>query len=272
METIEQVGAVLGIVAFLVLAVLALMYFQQAREVRRLRDWAGRAPERAAADAERQRELDAERAAAAGEILHTSALSRAGSALLGWSRRLPIDPLYLIAIAVGLVVALGVVTGGYGLLGGDGEGNGGGGKAEQGGGAKPAKATTVAVLNATQEEGVSAFSGVADAVAKEVKAAGYDVPAEFVTDSPEGFAETVAMYAPDRKQEAKALARDLEPSLGPVPVEPMSDVIAPEVGGVDVALVVGLDDASIAQEDGATTGEETTVPGATTVPEETLTP
>jgi len=272
METIEQVGAVLGIVAFLVLAVLVLMYFQQAREVRRLRDWAGRAPERAAADAERQRELDAERAAAAGEILHTSALSRAGSALLGWSRRLPIDPLYVIAIAIGLVVALGIVTGGYGLFGGDEEGKGGGAKAEKGGEAKPAKATKVAVLNATQEEGVSAVPGLADTVAQEVEDAGYDVPADLVTDSPQGFSETVAMYAPDRKQEAQALAKALEPVLGPTPVEAMTQEITDRVGGVDVALVIGQDDAALQQDGAATTGDETTAPGETTVPEETLTP
>ena len=51
MDMIENIGAYLGLAAFLGLAVLALLYFQQARDVRRLRDWAGRAPERAAAAA-----------------------------------------------------------------------------------------------------------------------------------------------------------------------------------------------------------------------------
>ena len=52
MDLIEQIGALLGLAAFLGLAVLVLLYFQQARDVRRLREWAGRAPERAEAAAE----------------------------------------------------------------------------------------------------------------------------------------------------------------------------------------------------------------------------
>ena len=47
MDLVERVGSYVGLAAFLGLAVLALLYFSQARDVRRLRDWAGRAPERA---------------------------------------------------------------------------------------------------------------------------------------------------------------------------------------------------------------------------------
>ena len=46
-DLIERIGPYLGIAAFLGLAILAFLIFQQAREVRRLREWAGRAPERA---------------------------------------------------------------------------------------------------------------------------------------------------------------------------------------------------------------------------------
>jgi hypothetical protein len=45
--TIEKIGAYAGFAAIPGLAVLALLCFAQAREVRRLREWAGRAPERA---------------------------------------------------------------------------------------------------------------------------------------------------------------------------------------------------------------------------------
>jgi hypothetical protein len=58
---IEQYGAYAGIAAVFGLGVLSLLYFAQAREVKRLREWAGRAPERAqelearvAADAQRR--------------------------------------------------------------------------------------------------------------------------------------------------------------------------------------------------------------------------
>src|SRR5919202_1195080 len=46
--TLTDIGALAGLVAIPGVAVLALLYFAQAREVKRLRDWAGRAPERAA--------------------------------------------------------------------------------------------------------------------------------------------------------------------------------------------------------------------------------
>jgi len=45
---IEKVGSYAGFAAIIGLAVLAALYFSQARDVKRLRDWAGRAPERAA--------------------------------------------------------------------------------------------------------------------------------------------------------------------------------------------------------------------------------
>jgi len=45
---VEKYGAYVGIAAFFGLAILSLLYFAQAREVKRLREWAGRAPERAA--------------------------------------------------------------------------------------------------------------------------------------------------------------------------------------------------------------------------------
>src|SRR5688572_22259120 len=44
---VEKYGAYVGIAAFFGLAVLSLLYFSQARELKRLREWAERAPERA---------------------------------------------------------------------------------------------------------------------------------------------------------------------------------------------------------------------------------
>ena len=53
MDLIEEIGPFVGLAAFVGLAVLAFLLFQQSRDLRRLREWAGRAPERAkeAADA-----------------------------------------------------------------------------------------------------------------------------------------------------------------------------------------------------------------------------
>ncbi len=51
MHTIEQIGAYAGLASVVGLAILAALYFSQARDVRRLREWAGRAPERSAEQA-----------------------------------------------------------------------------------------------------------------------------------------------------------------------------------------------------------------------------
>src|SRR3954453_13319591 len=56
----QQYGSYAGIAAVFGLGVLSLLYFAQAREVKRLREWAGRAPERAA-------ELEARAVAGADE-------------------------------------------------------------------------------------------------------------------------------------------------------------------------------------------------------------
>src|SRR6059058_4549106 len=56
-QRIKDYGSYAGFACVLGLAVLSLLYFAQAREVKRLREWAGRAPER---DAELQARVAAE--------------------------------------------------------------------------------------------------------------------------------------------------------------------------------------------------------------------
>jgi len=46
MEIIQEIGAYAGLAAIVGLALLSALYFSQARDVRRLREWAGKAPER----------------------------------------------------------------------------------------------------------------------------------------------------------------------------------------------------------------------------------
>src|SRR3954454_5146989 len=69
----QQYGSYAGIAAVFGLGVLSLLYFAQAREVKRLREWAGRAPERAA-------ELEARAVAAAEDRLAARGGSARGSA------------------------------------------------------------------------------------------------------------------------------------------------------------------------------------------------
>jgi LytR cell envelope-related transcriptional attenuator len=86
-ERIKTYGAYAGFAAVLGLAVLALLYFAQAREVKRLREWAGRAPERALeleeriqADATRRAALAARPIAAQTPAAQTPRPAQAGAA------------------------------------------------------------------------------------------------------------------------------------------------------------------------------------------------
>ena len=47
-SSFTQIGAIAAFAALVGIAVLSLLFFSQARELKRLREWAGRAPERAA--------------------------------------------------------------------------------------------------------------------------------------------------------------------------------------------------------------------------------
>ena len=73
-DQVEKYGTYVGLAAFLGLAVLSLLYFAQARELKRLRDWAGRAPERA-------QELEARVVAQAEEALREAESGAVGPAV-----------------------------------------------------------------------------------------------------------------------------------------------------------------------------------------------
>ena len=189
MHFIESIGPVLGIVAFVGLAALAFLLFQQARDLRRLREWAGRAPERAQ-DAAEAVQASAEASRGEGEAVDAAALDgdaleaeappagRLGAAwarltgavtprLARLERRLPVDGRYILAVAAIAVVVAGALTSGFGLLGGD------EGKRQRRGGSssKP----TVAVLNGTDVPGLAAL------VDKEVVTAPVTRPARSTT-------------------------------------------------------------------------------------------
>lgn len=243
MHVIESIGPLLGIVAFLGLAVLALLLFQQSRDIRRLREWAGRAPERAQEAAEAvQAASEATRGetAAGKQVGETKAglgerlrresarlTSRARSWLRAVDRRLPIDGRYLLAlVAVGLAAAA-VLTSGFGLVGDGGQGR------ERHGSAKP----KVAVLNGTS------VTGLADLVEKKVvKKAGYRTG--MVANAGSSFANTVVMYLPGGRGQAKGLARAIKPQLGETPVQQMTADVKARAGGAPLALALGLDDST----------------------------
>src|SRR4029079_848987 len=227
MDFIESIGPVLGIVAFVGLAALAFLLFQQARDLRRLREWAGRAPERAqeAADAV-QAAGEASRTEADADVVEAPPGGRLGAAwarLTGafaarWAeleRRLPIDGRYVVAVAVVAVIVVGVLTSGFGLVGDD------NGKGHRHGGGSPKP--TVAVLNGTGVPGLAAL------VDKEVvRAAGYKTGP--IDNAGTTVTSTVAMFAPGHEADAKRLAKAIQSQLGNTPTQAMTSDISSLAG------------------------------------------
>jgi LytR cell envelope-related transcriptional attenuator len=251
MHLIESIGPILGIVAFVGLATLAFLLFQQARDIRRLREWAGRAPERAQEAAEAVQAVgEASRSEAeAGEeagpeeglpgrlgAAWTRVRGGVTSRLARLDRRLPVDGRYVLAVVVIAVIAAGVLTSGFGAFGGanDGKHRGHGGSS-----GKP----NVAVLNGT------GVSGLADQVDKQVvEAAGYKT--RKVANADSSFANTVVMFAPGHEAQAKKLAKAIEPKLGNTPTQAMTTDVEARSGGAPLVLGLGLDDSQFASAGG----------------------
>lgn len=257
MELIKEIGAFAGLVAFLGLALLALLSFTQGRDVRRLREWAGSAPERdsdrkettSAAAAERAEEMrkleearEAERRAAdlrehrrerreAGlpELTRSERLRErfgAGRAHLGEPRYLAV--LFVVVLLLAAGVAYAAVEG----FGGDDGGSGKSGKTASSA-VKPNE-IEVTVLNGTAVPGLAATYG--DMVERE----GFQLGA--VTNSSSSFVDSVVMFKPGSAREAHKVAR----TLGISQVRSMTSDIAAVSAGAPVSVVVGEDNASSA--------------------------
>jgi hypothetical protein len=253
LEVIKDIGAFAGLAAFFGVALLALLSFTQGRDLRRLRDWAGSAPERdadrkestSAAAAERAEELrrleearTEEREAA--ELRETRRERReAGLPELTRSERLRMavsnedrSPLTIVAaFLVILLVAAGVayaVTGGFG---GEDSESGKGGK--QSNGLQPAE-IEVAVLNGTAVEGLAGSYG------DMVESKGFELGNVTNTDSAQEM--SAVMFKPNNGRAAQKVAKSLD-----IPrVQPMTEEVAQLGEGAPVAVVVGEDSASSA--------------------------
>jgi LytR cell envelope-related transcriptional attenuator len=238
-ELIERVGAYVGIAAFFGLAILALLYFSQARDVRRLREWAGRAPERAGGDL-----------GATQHYLPPTPIEAAGKKhrpLLERLRRIHIPQARYIAIGVGSAVILaGAVVGALQLIGDDGDGSTSGNSAasksrDRGGDRKqdsrpvnidPGQ-VTVAVLNGTT------IAGLAAQVGEEATADGFTLGT--VTNAARtDQSRSQVMYGPGQRAAAQLVADRLA-IRSTAPVDPLSKELA---GSFDVVVLVGSDRAS----------------------------
>lgn len=253
-HAIEQIGAFAGLAAFLGLAVLALLSFTHGRDIRRLRDWAGSAPERdaerkeqtstiAAQRAEELRALQEARTAEQEAVSSREQRRRrreeglpeqtAGERLRGRFSNfgeLASQPSSLIALFVVLLVLIG--GGAYLLLSGDDGGKGGAKQAAAK--MKPAE-IEVAVLNGTAVPGLAASFG------DKVEGKGFRLGA--VTNSSSSFVTSVVMFKRGHKPEARKVAKQLQ--IGKLQL--MSDEIESVAAGADVAVIVGEDNAEAAE-------------------------
>lgn len=263
MELLKEIGAFAGLVAFLGLAVLALLSFAQGRDLRRLREWAGSAPERdterkestSAAAAERAEEMrkleearEAERRAAdlreqrrerreaglpeltRGERLRERFGGGTEGGGRGFGARLG-EPRYLVALFVVVVLIAGGIA--YAVSQGGDDGAGGRGGTQASHALKPSE-IEVTVLNGT------AVDGLAGTYGDMVERRGYQLGA--VTNSRSSFADSVVMFKPGDGREAHRVADSLEISR----VQPMTSEIASLAAGAPVAVVIGEDNASLA--------------------------
>ena len=255
MDLLKEIGAILGFVAFAGFVVLVFITFQQARHLRRLRDWAGRSPERAEADADRAAAAADEAAVAADPIgappVEPAAESRPGrmQRLRGevafryeeMDRRLPVSPLVLFGGLLALVVAAAILTSGFGLVD---SGSGGGSEPTATNQQPEPDKIEVAVLNGTAPaEGQVGIPGTANAAAEFVEDAGYKVGE--VGDSPP-FAASTVMFEDGFKSDAAELAADMEDTLGQTETTAITPEIQAIAKGADLVLIVGLDDQGLA--------------------------
>ena len=236
-----EIGSFAGLAAFFGLGVLALLSFSQGRDIRRLREWAGSAPER---ESDRK---DATSEAAAGRAAELRALEEsreaereaaelrerrrqrreAGLPELTRAERLRShlgQPLVLVAV---VLIALLVVGGvGYVVFSG-----GGSGSSQGKGHSKPAE-IEVTVLNGTATPGLAARYG------DKVKHKGFSLGA--VTNSRSSFTESVVMFSRGHEPEAKRVAK----ALGISKVKLETSDVASVAAGAPVSVIVGEDNAA----------------------------
>jgi hypothetical protein len=254
-RVIEQIGAFAGLAAFLGLGVFALLSFAHGRDIRRLRDWAGSAPERdterkettsavAAQRAEELRQLEQARTAEHEAVSKREERRRrrdAGLPELTRRERFSghtsdigarlAEPRWLIALFVVMVLIVGGVA--YTLVNGSGD-SAGGKKGKQAAAQVQPSEIDVAVLNGTATAGLAATYG--DKVSRK----GFKLGA--VSNTNQSFESSVVMFERGHAPEARKVAKP----LGISKLEPMSSEVKSASAGANVAVVVGEDNATAA--------------------------
>lgn len=249
MELVERVGSYVGFAAFLGLAILALLYFSQARDVRRLRDWAGRAPERAVGTEQTERATEVAPATpAAQHSLPATPFSQAEP-----RRRKPLRERirnvhiphgrYIAMTVAGLLIAGGAAYAVVQVTGDDGTSttSGDAGSARGTGGddgrergrrqvnVDPSR-VTVAVLNGT------AVQGLAAQVGEELRTGGFTL-GTIGNAARIDQTESEVLYRSGQSRSARAVAN----RLGIDKTGPVDSVNEEIAGSFDAVVLVGSD-------------------------------
>jgi LytR cell envelope-related transcriptional attenuator len=261
LHTIERIGSFAGLASFLGLGIFALLLFAHGRDLRRLRDWAGSAPEREAERMEQTQNIAAQRAEELRELEESRTAEHAAveqretrrqrreeglpeltrgerfrERFSGFGETLS-RPALLVVLFVVFVLVVGGVA--YAVLN-NGNGSSSGSK---GGGAHKGKQTAgaakspkpdeieVAVLNGTEATGLAATWG------DKAEAKGFEVGA--ITNTTSTFENSVVMFTTGAAPEAKQVAKQLNIHK----VQPMTAEVSGVSNGAKVSVVVGEDNA-----------------------------
>jgi hypothetical protein len=226
LEIVQDIGAAAGVAAGVGLAVLSALHFSQARDLKRLREWAGRAPERSGQGVTAvpgrtpspQRPIT--RPAASRAVPQQTVIIPPRRSQPWYSR---VGTRYAAVALVGLLVLGGAAAYGVTQLIGD-------DLPDHNGSAAKRRNVTVAVLNGTMVPGLAA------ALSDEIAAAGFKKGT--IDDySDKQLAESVVQYAPGRQAEAKAVSR----SFGIHEREPVTAASRALAGDATVIVIAGAD-------------------------------
>ena len=290
-EIIDKVGSFAGLIAFLGTAFLAFLYFSQARDVRRLREWAGRAPERAAQagqhvstdpevvdlETEEEEELPEESIEEQTQEVRVAAPTmppsppmplsldevrqRREEARRRW--RWLSEPRYAALLIGGvLIFATAAIAAVVVVTGSDSVSVTSSKSFDSHRNATPVEPSevTVAVLNGT------GIPGLAQRVGEDLRAVDFKVRT-ITNASQQGLKRTSVLYTRGNKMKAKAVAKQLRTGA-PRAADPQNATLG---AGADVIVTVGSDRASAgSSSSGATSG--TTSPSAPQTPTPTVTP
>jgi Sec-independent protein translocase protein TatA len=266
LHTVERIGSFAGLASFLGLGIFALLLFAHGRDIRRLRDWAGSAPEREAERMEQTQSIAAQRAEELRELEESRTAEhdaveqrevrrqrreeglpeltrgeRVRERFSGFgetlSRPALLIVLFVVLVLIGGGVAYAVLNTGSDSGGGSTAAKGGegksGGKEKQAAAGKTLKPDEieVAVLNGTEATGLAATWG------DKAEAKGFEVGA--ITNTTSTFENSVVMFETGAATEAKTVAKQLKIHK----VQPMTAEVSGVSNGAKVAVVVGEDNA-----------------------------